>query len=115
VCAAPTALCAAQVLPLPAANSSITTVVFHSEDGSIFLVASQRAWTIYVFCPITARGPEVVLVHACDAPSSLPPLLLSHSTIAFRTDGGLAATQPVPELQEFDPDAPDYDAVAHVR
>lgn len=104
-----------QVLPLPAINSSITRVIFHSEDSNIFLVATQQTWAIFVYCPITTRGPEVVQVHTSDAPTNSTPLLLSHGNIASQQDSGHVILQTVLALQEFDPDSTEYDAEAHVK
>lgn len=104
-----------QVLALSGITSSISKVVFHSEDPNIFMTIEQRCWTCFVYCPVTARGPEVQQIHSITPPVSYQPLLLAYGVVVCQLDNGQVSRHNIDAVQLHDPDADDYDAEAHTR
>lgn len=104
-----------QVLALPGITSSVSKVVFHSEDPNIFMTVEQRCWTCFVYCPVTARGPEVLQIDAINPPVSYQPLLFSYGVVACQLDSGQVSRHDMDVVQVHDPEADDYDAEAHTR
>lgn len=89
--------------------------MFHSEDPNIFMTGEQRCWTCFVYCPVTARGPEVLQIDTITPPVSYTPLLFSYGVVACQLDNGQVARHEVDIVQVHDPDSDEYDAEAHTR
>lgn len=104
-----------QVLPLPSIASRISKVVFHSEDTNIFMTIEQRCWTLFVYCPVTTRGPEVRQIDTIAPPVSYQPLLLSCGVAACQLDNGQVSRHEIEAVQVHEPEADDYNAHAHTR
>lgn len=90
--------CAVQVVAIPEVTGIVKTVLFDSVDPNVFLVAEQRSWTVFVYAPVTVRGPRVRRLLATEADPAANPLVLAAGCVFAQMDTGEVITQDMPAL-----------------